>query len=105
MKKQLVVVPLLLALTACSGVRHDVAREDLEKAVAAKLTESDLAFGAVTCPGDLRGEVDTELTCTMVAMDGTETPLVLTVTRAEGNDVRFDITVQQNRATQPSEQG
>lgn len=50
---------------------------------------------SVTCPDDLKGEKGATLSCTMVTANGTEVPVVVTVTSVKGNTVNFDMRAQQ----------
>ncbi len=48
---------------------------------------------SVDCPGDLEGALDAEVRCTLVTKDGQEYGVTLTVTSVEGDNVKFDVQV------------
>lgn len=82
----------LPALAGCMGGTA-VAQADVEEQVSSALEEQiGQAPDKVTCPGDLEGEVGTEMRCELEAQ-GETIGLTVTVTSVESNNVEFDIQV------------
>jgi hypothetical protein len=87
----------LLAIVGCSFSQYRVLdRAEVESKVK---TELEAAVGAearsVSCPDDLKAEVDATTRCSLQAMDGTEFGVTVTVTSVDGDDVNFDAQVDQ----------
>lgn len=84
---------ILLLLSACgSGA---VPQEDVEQQVSNALAESvGQTPDEVDCPEDLPAEVGAEMRCTLT-VGGESIGLTVTVTSVEGNDVNFDILVDE----------
>lgn len=83
----LLITPVLL--TACSGGLS------LDKAtVEQKISEGyqqqkNVKPGSVSCPGNLKGKVNTEMTCTMT-VGGKKMDVKVVVTKVEGNQIYFN---------------
>lgn len=83
---------LLLLLSACSG---GVPQADVEQQVSDALAETvGQTPDSVDCPGDLPAEVGAEMRCTLTA-GGESIGLTVTVTEVDGNEVNFDIAVDE----------
>lgn len=86
------VVVALPALAGCMG-STTVSQSEVEHQVSASLEEQiGQAPDKITCPGDLEGEVGTEMRCELEA-EGDTIGLTVTVTSVENNTVEFDIEV------------
>lgn len=84
---------LLLLLSACGA--GSVPEEDVEEQVSNVLAETvGQAPDEVDCPDDLPAEVGAEMRCTLTA-DGESIGLTVTVTSVEGNNVNFDVKVDE----------
>lgn len=90
----------VITLTGCSGeisVGGDpsVDQEELEREVSAQLEETvGRAPDAIKCPGDLEATEGTQMRCVLAA-GGDELGVTVTVTGVDGNDVDFDISVDE----------
>jgi hypothetical protein len=83
---------LLLVLAACGA--GSVSADQVAESAADVLEEEVGIRPEVTCPEDLQGEVGAEARCTLTAGDDpTEYGVTLTVTSVEGDDVKFDVEV------------
>jgi hypothetical protein len=84
---------VLLLSTGCGDSTPTVDRSDLESEVSDQLEQQvGTAPDDVECPGDLEGEVGRTMRCTLTA--GTdEVGLEVKVTEIDGDDVSFDIQV------------
>jgi uncharacterized protein DUF4333 len=84
---------LLVAVTGCSSDKA-VEKDKLQSTVKSTLEKKvgQKAKG-VTCPDDLKAKVGTKTRCTLEAMDGTKFGVNVTVTSVDGNDVKYDIKV------------
>jgi hypothetical protein len=91
--RPLVAVPLLLAaLTACGG--GAVAAEDVATKAEDALEEQVGTRPEISCPEDLAADVGAETQCTLTAGDDpAEYGVLITVTEVEGDDVMFDVEV------------
>ncbi|WP_169792059.1 DUF4333 domain-containing protein [Jiangella muralis] len=80
------------ALAGCSALGdRSVPRSDLEGAVKQLMEEqSGQPVDAVSCDGDLAGEVGASVRCT-ATVSGEEVGLTVTTTDVDGNDVRYEV--------------
>lgn len=82
----------LLAATACSASFHigsSMDEADVERQLSQALEDqTGTKPDNVDCPGDLEGEKDATLKCTLEE-GGNEIPVTLTVTEVDGSDLRF----------------
>ncbi|TQL66221.1 uncharacterized protein DUF4333 [Nocardioides albertanoniae] len=63
--------------------------KDVEKTLSDALTkETGTKPDKIDCPGDLKGKIDTKMTCTLTSDTG-EHDVALTVTKVDGLDIRF----------------
>jgi hypothetical protein len=98
MKKYAVALAVsVIALTGCSGEvsvgGNAVEQADLEQVVSDELEEIvGEAPDSIDCPGDLDAEVGAELRCVLTA-GGDRIGVSVTVTTVEGDNVDFDIQV------------
>jgi hypothetical protein len=80
-------------LAGCSSSTPTVDRSDLEQEVSTQLEkEVGTAPDDVACPDDLEGEKGNEMRCTLTA-GSDEVGVTVTVTDVDGDDVGFDIVV------------
>jgi hypothetical protein len=87
----LVTVAALTLLTGCGA--GAVTQSDVEDKIASQLTEQvGQAPDSVVCPGDLAAEVGKTMECTMT-VGADELPVTVNVTKVDGSDVNFDISV------------
>lgn len=90
---------LVLSLSGCSGGSSSsapvVERGEVEQEVTSQLTAATgREPSSVSCPDDLTGEVDRQMRCTLSDEEtDSEVGVTLTVTSVEGDDVEFDIDV------------
>ena len=97
LRTNLVVGAMLLGLAGCSS-QVTVDEAALEDEVKRQLTETvGQAPDDIDCPGDLAGEVDQEIRCTLTAGED-EVGVTVTVTGVEGDQVDFDIEVDEEMA-------
>lgn len=80
-----------LGTAACSV---SVAKADLETNVATTLAQQIPGLGAVTCPGDLPGEVGQTITCETTTPDGQPIGAVVTVTSVDGSTVNYNVSTE-----------
>lgn len=92
--RRLLIPALCVALCGCGGPEA-VEVDQLEQQVSTNLEESvGQAPDAVECVDPLPAEVGAEVRCTL-AGGGDEFGLSVTVTEVEGDNVRFDIQVDE----------
>lgn len=90
-----------LLLTGCGGSvsigEKTVSKADVETQAAKQLAaEVNQPEPKITCPGDLKAEVDATLECTLVAAGATtEYPVTIKVTSVEDGTAKFAIEVGQ----------
>jgi hypothetical protein len=85
----------LLALGGCGDSTPTVKQDTLEKEVSSQLEKQvGQAPDDISCPGDLEGKVGTEMRCTLTAGED-ELGVAVTVTSVDGDDVKFDIQVDE----------
>lgn len=87
---------LLVPATGCSVSVGDltVDSDKLEDEVADRLEEQvGQRPESVDCPSDLEGALDAEVRCTLTTQDGQEYGVTVTVASVEGENVNFDIQV------------
>ena len=96
MRRTLVVLAgSLLALTAGCGGEREVSTGLLEQQVSTQLEATvGRAPDVVTCPDALPAETGERVRCSLEA-DGTTYGMDVTTTAVEGDDVRFDIEVDE----------
>jgi hypothetical protein len=98
----LVPVVALAALAVGCSSTPTVDQSDLEGEVSAQLEqEVGTAPDDVSCPGDLTGEVGETMRCTLTAGED-ELGLTVEVTEVDGEDVGFDIQVDEAGEGEPS---
>lgn len=88
---------LALALTGCSALtEQSVPADDLEQGVA-KLLEEQVGqpVESVECEDDLAAEPDSEVRCQLEATDGTTIGLTVTATSVDGDEVNYEINVDE----------
>lgn len=73
-------------------------KSDLEKLISDWLA-ADLQ--TVTCPEDLRGEQGVTMQCEVAEYDGSTRVATLTVTGVEGDEIKFDILLDEEPESQP----
>jgi hypothetical protein len=95
----LVVASAALVLAGCSGEASvgsgtpTIDQADVESKISEELeAQVGQAPDSVECPGDLEGEVDETMECTLTAGPDT-VGVTVTVTSVDGTDVGFDIQV------------
>ena len=83
-----------LFLAACSGDKS-VSQEDVEQEASSQLAEQTGQDAPdVSCPGDLKAEVDETMECELtVEGDDTVYPVTITVTSVDGDQANFNIEV------------
>lgn len=92
--KSLAAVLLILALAGCSQ-QVTVDEAELEDEVSAQLERTvGQAPDRIDCPGDLDGTEGTEMRCTLYAGED-ELGVTVTVTGVDGEEVDFDIEVDE----------
>lgn len=69
-----------------------VAKADLEKTLADRLTDAGQPPQSVTCAEDLKGVVDTATRCEVVISETNAIEPIVTVTGVDGDTVNFDVT-------------
>ncbi|TDE08962.1 DUF4333 domain-containing protein, partial [Jiangella asiatica] len=86
-----------LALAGCSVFgEKTVPRSELEDGVRRLLEEQvGQPIDSVSCDDDLAGEVDASVRCTLTAEDGSTIGLTVTATDVDGNDVRYEVQVDE----------
>lgn len=92
------------ALSACSvtvgSADKTVDRAKLEQKVSQTLAEkTGQTPKSVTCPDALKAKVDAITRCTLTADDGSQIGANVTVTSVNGDDVNFDIKVDDQPKT------
>jgi hypothetical protein len=93
------VVPLACGALLAAGCSVSiggttVSKSKLERKVADRLeAKVGQRPKAIICPGDLKAEKGTKMRCQLEADDGSKIGLTVTVTSVQGNDVRFNIKV------------
>lgn len=83
-----------LFLAACSSEKS-VSQEDVEQEASTQLAEqSGETISDVSCPGDLKAEVDETMECDLT-LEGDDTvyPVTITVTSVDGDQANFSIEV------------
>jgi hypothetical protein len=80
-------VALFAAATLSSCGAADLARSDVEARIVSKL-----GVKSASCPGDLKSEEGTTMTCSTITADDQQQDVELEVTKVDGNNVSFDIT-------------
>lgn len=90
-----VVLALGGSLGACSVLgEKTVPREELERGVRQLLEEQfPQQVAAVACDGGLSSEVGSQMGCTMETADGETVDLTVTATQADGEDVKYEVSV------------
>lgn len=87
------VAAVILVLSGCGTMK--VSQAQLEEQIKTQLTaQVGQAPDSIECPGDLEGKVGATQRCVLTA-DGTKLGVTATVTSVEGNNVKFDIKVDQ----------
>ena len=82
----------LLIFTGCG--QSEVSTDDLEEQISTKLTEQvGTEPKDVTCEDPLPAEEGEEVTCTLTAPDDTEYGVTVTTSSVDGDNVEFDIQV------------
>lgn len=82
---------LALTLAGCGSLTVD--KDELEKQINTELTKSvGRSPDSVTCPKDLDGKVDATTRCELKA-DGETYGVTVKVTKVDGDNVKFDIQV------------
>jgi hypothetical protein len=82
---------LAISGSCSAGSTPTVAQADVEQSVSTELGEqAGREPEEISCPGDLEGEVGTEMTCTL-RDSGEEYDVTVTVTEVDGTRVDFDI--------------
>lgn len=83
-----------LFLAACSSEKS-VSQADVEQEASSQLAEqTGQAAPDVSCPGDLKAEVDETMDCELtVEGDDTVYPVTITVTSVDGDQANFSIEV------------
>lgn len=85
----------LLAFAGCGDSTPQVQQDDLEQEISSQLEEEvGQAPDDISCPGDLDGTEGEEMRCTLTA-GADELGLTVTVTSVDGDDVKFDIQVDE----------
>jgi Domain of unknown function (DUF4333) len=90
-----------LLVTGCGGSvsigEKTISKSDVETQAAKQLAaEVNQPEPKVTCPDDLKAEVDAKLECTLVAQGATtQYPVTITVTSVQDGTAKFDIEVGQ----------
>ena len=91
----MVLVVAMLALSSCGDSTPTVKQADVEKEVSTQLEKQvGQAPDDISCPGDLKGKVGTKMRCTLTA-GGDELGVSVNVTSVDGDNVKFDIQVDQ----------
>lgn len=103
MKRALVLVATLgataLFAAGCEGSvsvgEKTISKSEVEAQAATQLAaQVDQPEPEITCPDDLKAEVDATMECTLVAEgETTEYPVTITVTSVEDGTAKFDIKV------------
>lgn len=88
--RAVVAAPLLVLALTLSGCSVTVAQADLETEVG----RDEEGVTDVACDGDLDGTVGATQNCVATFDDGSTVDVVVTVTKVDGSDVVFDITVE-----------
>jgi hypothetical protein len=89
------VLALSLGATAACGA-STVAESELEEQAASALEELVGERPEIDCPGDLEAEVGAEIRCTLTAADGTTLGTTIVITSVDGDDVLFDVNVDES---------
>ncbi len=96
LRRTLLAIAAGAALVGCSSGPGAVEKSEVEKVAA---TELAAQVGAdeppnISCPGDLEAEVGTTMTCEL-SVEGDEDvyPVEIEVTSVDGDDVKFDVQV------------
>jgi hypothetical protein len=87
---------VLLAGGGCSFSTgsNAVSKARIEKKIADRLAATvGQRPKAIICPGDLKAEKGTKMSCQLEAGDGSKIGLTITVTTVKGSDVKFNIKV------------
>jgi len=88
------VAVIALAVVVAKNATPTVAQSKVESQITDQLEKTDgQRPDSVRCPGGLKGEVGTTMTCTLTA-PGEERPVQVTVTSVDGLTVNFDIAVK-----------
>ena len=91
----MVLVVALIALAGCGDSAPTVKQSEVEKEVSSQLEQQvGQAPDDISCPGDLEGKVGTEMRCTLTAGED-ELGVSVKVTSVDGDNVKFDIQVDQ----------
>lgn len=94
LKHAVLLVPAALVLVACSSTSA-VAKADVEQGAIDELTALvGVAPDSLTCPEDLPAEVDATMRCALTS-GGESYGVTITVTSVEGDDVNFDVLVDE----------
>ena len=83
-----------LFLAACSSEKT-VSQEDVEQEASSQLADqTGESISDVSCPGDLKAEVDETMECDLT-LEGDDTvyPVTITVTSVDGDQANFSIEV------------
>ncbi|HEX8205753.1 MAG TPA: DUF4333 domain-containing protein [Solirubrobacteraceae bacterium] len=85
-------VACALAFAACGEdvVEQSEVEDEAKRAITQEVGQ---APKDIKCPGDLKAEKGEKMKCTLVAGDGSELDVTVTVTSAEGGEAKFDVQV------------
>ena len=91
----MVLAVAMLALSSCGDSTPTVKQTDVEKEVSTQLEKQvGQAPDDISYPGDLKGKVGTTMRCTLTAGED-KLGVSVKVTSVDGDDVKFDIQVDQ----------
>lgn len=99
-------LPILAAVAAsCSTGGDDaVSREDVQENVADELEQlTGERPSEVDCPDDLDAEEGATMRCTLAADDGSSIGVTMTVTEVDGDNVQWDIQVDDTVESGPTD--
>lgn len=87
-----VIVVLGMGAVGCSfSVGSSVSQAEVEAKIGEGIEQQvGEAMASVSCPGSLKGEVDTEMACTAASQAGSEYSVAVKVTSVEGSTVNFN---------------
>lgn len=78
----------VLSVSACSVTAKQA---DVESKVSELLKAEGVPVESVTCPGDLKGEVDASIKCTIVIPPAQNETVIVKVTSVDGTTVNFEV--------------